>query len=98
MTDKYQKILTLLDELKNEILKLSKEEVLEPSTVQVTPSAPKHTIDEIRGLAAKIMSSNPDAGKEIKAILAKFGAEKLSAIQAENIDAVYEEVSCIVLF
>ena len=65
-------------------------ETSEPQTPKQEEIKPVFTLSDVRAVLAK--KSQAGFTKEIKALIQKYGAEKLSAIEPEHYEALLKEV------
>lgn len=69
-----------------DVMELSEQVSQVPEATQVMPEAPTVTLEEVRAVLAE--KSHEGKGTEIKALIEKYGAQKLSGVDSAQFGAL----------
>ena len=64
-----------------------------PAPIEVKPEAPTVTLEEVRAVLAQ--KSNEGKGTEIRALLEKYGAQKLSSVDSAQFGALLVDAEAL---
>ena len=95
MTDQQvEKVRALIKEIEV-ILDTAEAPAVEPvSKTNAETTKQKRSIDDVRSVFVRIIQEKPADGKQyVKGLLERYGVEKVSAINPDDFDKVYEEAA-----